>query len=305
MKIGKNCLLLKLMIYIIASILASTSITILFKLFGKYNVDVFQAIVVNYFIAIAMGWWMTGDFPISSQVVHAPTFPFALIMGVFFITSFTAQGKSIEYFGITITAIMQRMSLLMTVIFAFIYFDESISLSKVIGLICAFLSIILVNYKPKNENTNSIKGSLLFWFIPFYVFFSSGIIEIILQYVELRVAGASADPEFITTIFAVAGMIGVTIFVGGLISGRMKLSLNNVIGGVILGVPNYLSIYFIMKALGAGYEGSYFFPVNNVAIIAIVTLIAFIFFKEKLSKINIFGVILALIAIALISMIHF
>ncbi len=293
------------MIFIAASILASTSITIIFKLFTSFKVDLFPAIVFNYFTAILTGWVISGEFPLNETVVQSPTFPYALLMGVFFITSFLAQGRSIELFGITITAILQRMSLLMTVIFALIYFDESLSLSKILGLICAFLSIIFVNYKPSDKDQSKIIRSVFFWFLPFYVFFSSGVIEIILQYVELEVAGASADPQFISVIFCVAMIIGLVGLIGGLISGKINWSTKSMLAGFCLGIPNYFSIYFIMRALGAGYEGSYFFPVNNVAIIALATLIAFVFFKEKLSKINIFGVLLALLAITLISILHF
>ena len=293
------------MIFIVASILASTSITIIFKLFTVFKVDIFTAIVFNYCSAILMGWMVSGEFPINASVVQSPTFPYAMVMGVLFITAFLAQGRSIELFGITITAILQRMSLLMTVIFALFYFDESISLSKILGLICAFLSIILVNYKPSAGDQSKIKRSPLYWFLPFFVFFSSGVIEIILQYVELEVAGASADPQFIGVIFCVAFLLGIISLMIGLVSGNVSWSTKSALAGIGLGIPNFLSIYFIMKALGAGFEGSYFFPVNNVAIIALATLIAFVFFKEKLSNVNIFGVVLALLAITLISIIKF
>ena len=43
------------MIYLILSILSSTAIFVLFKLFNKYNIDTLQAIVVNYFTAFAFG----------------------------------------------------------------------------------------------------------------------------------------------------------------------------------------------------------------------------------------------------------
>lgn len=252
-----------------------------------------------------MGWMVSGEFPINSTVLQSPTFPYALVMGVLFISAFLAQGRSVEIFGITITAILQRMSLLMTVLFALIYFDESISLSKILGLICAFLSIIFVNYKPPNGIQDKNKQTIYYWFLPFFVFFSSGCIEIILQYVELEVSGASADPQFISVIFCVAFLIGIISFIIGLLSGKINWSTKSLVAGLCLGIPNFLSIYFIMKALGAGFEGSYFFPVNNVAIIALATLIAFVFFKEKLSNINIFGVVLALLAIILISIVNF
>ena len=293
------------MIFIVASILASTSITIIFKLYSVFKVDIFPAIVFNYLSAILMGWIVSGSFPINQDIMNGPTFPYAVVMGVLFIASFLAQGMAVEKVGITITAIMQRMSLLMTVIFALIYFDESISVSKVIGLICAFLSIILVNYKPSNNKVKTDKPSWINLALLSFVFVGSGVIEIILQYVELEVAGASADPQFIGVIFCVAFVIGMLGLFVGMVSGKIKWSSKSVLAGFALGVPNFLAIYFIMRSLGAGFEGSYFFPINNVSIIALATLIAFVFFKEKLSNINIFGVVLAVLAITFISLVNF
>ena len=69
-----------------------------------------------------------------------------------------------------------------------------------------------------------------------------------------------------------------------------------------MGVPNFFSIYYILKAISEGWEGSEFFPYNNISIIALSAVIAYLFFKEKLSVANIVGVLLAIVAIGLIAM---
>ena len=64
---------------------------------------------------------------------------------------------------------------------------------------------------------------------------------------------------------------------------------------------NFGSIYFLLAMLGVGWERSVVFPINNVAVILFSVFVALLFFKEKLSKLNWFGIILAIAAIVLIA----
>jgi uncharacterized membrane protein len=59
-------------------------------------------------------------------------------------------------------------------------------------------------------------------------------------------------------------------------------------------------MYFLVETLGA-FDATYIFPLNNIGIVALSTLLAFWFFKEKLNKQNMLGLGLAFLAIILIS----
>ena len=82
----------------------------------------------------------------------------------------------------------------------------------------------------------------------------------------------------------------------------MVFSWKNVWGGMILGVPNYGSMLFLLWALNGGLEGSFVFPVVNVSIIVATTIGAVALFQERLSKTNWIGIFLAVVAIGLISL---
>ena len=72
---------------------------------------------------------------------------------------------------------------------------------------------------------------------------------------------------------------------------------------MVLGIPNYFSIYFLVKALRSNLlDSSGIFTINNVAIVIISTLLGIVFFKEQLSLKNWIGIILAVISIALVSL---
>ena len=82
----------------------------------------------------------------------------------------------------------------------------------------------------------------------------------------------------------------------------VKFGRKELIGGLCPGVPNYFSIYFNLKALSAfDNNGAIVYPALNIGIIICSTLLAIVLFKEKLSKLNYIGVLLALVVIFLLS----
>jgi drug/metabolite transporter (DMT)-like permease len=292
------------MIYVALSVVCSVMLGFLFKLFPRYGVDSFQAIVVNYFTCVACGWLLMGKFPIATQGIDAPWVPYALILGVIFISGFNFAAQTVRYFGVTIGQIMQKMSILMTVPFAILAYHESSGIGKIIGFLAALGSIILVNLPARTVSDATPKeaprGTRLLW-LPVATWLLSGILEVLFVKVQKENIIDPNDPSFITTIFGTAGVLGLIITIIGLIQGKLRFSWRNVAGGIILGIPNYGSMLFMLRALGSGLEGSFVFPATNVSIILVTTIGAVALFQERLSKINWLGIGLAVAAIALIS----
>jgi multidrug transporter EmrE-like cation transporter len=63
-----------------------------------------------------------------------------------------------------------------------------------------------------------------------------------------------------------------------------------------------MSIHYLMKAIGQGWDASLMFPINNVGIIAISMLGALLIFKEKANKYKLMGITLAISAVLLIAL---
>jgi len=270
--------------------------------FPKYKVDVFQAVVVNYFTCVLTGWVTVGSFPIKGSFMETEWFPYAVGISFFFITGFTIIGYTFQKFGITLTTIMSKMSMVISVIFAILVYNEVINFPKVFGILVAIASIVLTNLPHKESVFKQQKIKRIFWMFPILVMLFQAIIEIVLQYVEINILDTSGDPAFVSSIFLFAGTLGLPFLLGGLLLGKLKFGFQNIIGGILLGIPNYFSIFFLMKALGAGWEGSVVFPINNVAIIAISSIVGgLIIFKEKYSKLNFLGIALSIVSILLIA----
>ena len=84
--------------------------------------------------------------------------------------------------------------------------------------------------------------------------------------------------------------------------GGLKISSSNIGYGLALGLVNYGSIWFFVQAVTySRLATSVVFPVNNMAIVGASAVLAWLVFKERLSRVNVLGIGLAVVAIAIIA----
>ncbi len=289
------------MIALLLSILFTTLLGVVFKLYSKFEIDIFQAIVFNYITCVLVAWLDIGTFPLQQSTMQAPWFNWAILLGFLFITGFNLAAQTVRYFGITAGAIMQKMSLGFTVVFSYWVMDEHMNPFKWLGVLAAILAIFFTNYPEKKETqkTQPIDWKMA---IPILTLLFATLIEIIFLVVEKRVATKSADPVFIGTLFGTAALIGIIGLMGITLSGKEKIKGKNILAGIALGLPNYGAIYFMLKALGSDIDASVFFTLNNVGIIVFAALLAVFLFKDRFSKPQYFGLSLSILAIILISL---
>lgn len=221
-------------------------------------------------------------------------------MGFLFITGFNLFALTVQKFGVTVGAVMQKMSILLSVSWTILMYNEPMSALKFIGILAAMAAIVLTSLPPEQETNERAAIPKWMYIFPAYVLLSSGLIEIILFEVEQKSA-TSGDLNFIATLFGTAFVLGVCVLIFGLLTQKFRWHWNNFIAGAILGVINFGSIYYLMKSIGFGWDGSVVFPINNVAIIGLSVLIAYFALSEKLSKLNWLGVLFAGLSILMIT----
>jgi multidrug transporter EmrE-like cation transporter len=100
-------------------------------------------------------------------------------------------------------------------------------------------------------------------------------------------------------LFGIAGVLGVIVYC----IKPTAIKVKNIISGIVLGVINYYSIYYILKALeNKNMQSAIVFSINNISIVAICTLLGLFVFKEKLTTKNCIGIGIAIISILLITL---
>ena len=283
------------MLALLLCVLANVLIVICFKMFFRKEVDSFIAIVINYWVCLILGSFYVGHVPIMSYGLETKWVPYGLALGVLFISGFNIAALSVKYTGITITSVMQKMSLLLSSAFAIFFFAETSGILKITGILFSVLAVIMINASPGKSEGTFVPGKYVLY--PILTLIFSGIIEIILYYVQITGLSFDADAELTTFAFSVAAVIGFLIVAYLYISGRRKFHVRDVIGGVALGIPNFFSIYLILILLQKGFEGSVVFPVLNISVLIAAALVGLWAFKEKLRVINIVGIVVAILAI--------
>ena len=291
------------MIYLLLSIFFSTLILVVFRLFKRYGINTFQAIVFNYIIAFLVGFGLYGNQWDNSLINSGSWIPFALVIGVLFISLFLLMGKSAQENGIGITSVTVKMSLAIPVLLAIYIYNESVYLTKILGIIGALIGVFLITFQKKQQISSSkvqaSRGNVLFLII---LFVGSGLLDTLLNYVEKRALGDLSPALFSAIGFGIAGVIGVILFSSSLLLKKQLFNWKNVLAGVILGIPNYFSIYFLIMAIREPWDDSITYAINNVGIVMASYLLGIILFKESTTFLKLLGGAISIIAIILLTL---
>jgi drug/metabolite transporter (DMT)-like permease len=288
------------MIFLALSIIASTLIFVIFRLFASYNINTLQAIVVNYFVACSCGVIGYQNSIELSAIPQYNWFYYTLALGALFIIVFNLMAITTQHNGLSVVSVATKMALVIPIAFGLWYYKEPLGPFKAAGIVLALIAVYLVAVK-KDSSIILQKKNLVF---PVLVFLGSGLIDTSLNFLQNDfITDKSLIPLFSSTIFLTAGVIGIMVLVAQKIKGVLVLEFKNIIAGIVLGIPNYFSIYFLVKALRSDlFDSSGIFTINNVGIVIISTLLGIVFFKEQLSVKNWIGITLAVISIALVSL---
>ncbi|GEQ86664.1 hypothetical protein ULMS_21720 [Patiriisocius marinistellae] len=286
------------MIYLLLSILASTLIFVVFKLFTRFKINTLHAIVFNYFVACICGVIGYGKPIVLSEIPQYEWFYYTLGLGALFIIVFNLMALTTQRSGLSVVSVATKMSLVIPILFGLIYYKESLGIYKGIGMLLALVAVYLASIK--NSDGLVVKRSYLIF--PVLVFLGSGIIDTSIKFLEDSFVADGDIALFSSTIFAAAALIGISIISIKGITGGSKFEFKNIIGGLALGIPNFFSIYFLIKTLRSDlFDSSGIFTVNNVGIVMLSTLVGIILFNEKLLTKNWIGIILAIISIMLVA----
>ncbi|NAY90693.1 EamA family transporter [Muricauda sp. JGD-17] len=286
------------MIDLTLSILSSTLIFVVFKLYDTYKVQTLYAIIVNYLVACIVGLFLY-DGSIQVEVLaNTSWFWGPVALGILFIVIFNLMARTAQVAGVAVASVATKMSLAIPVVFGVVLYNEKLSLLQILGVILALVAVYLVSLKSKAITIR--KRDLL---LPLLVFFGSGIIDTSMKYFEERHLTAQEVPIFSSMIFGFAAIFGI-LFIGiKAIRTPLKLNLKNVLGGIALGIPNYFSIYFLIRALQSDMLNSAaIFTLNNVAIVLCSTLLGILAFKERLIPKNWAGIALAIFSIIMVAL---
>lgn len=287
------------MIYLSLSILSSCTLLWLFRYFSDKKLNIPGIITINYLTCLTATIWVNSEKLTLDSLKEEKLQIYAIFLGVLFIITFNIISRTVNYFGIMISSVTQKMSLIAPIIIGLLFYYETLTLLRIIGIIAALSAIVVINMPFKKKQEGQIK--IIYWIYPLLTWVLSSVIDAAF-YILGKSTGSKQSAIFLATLFGTAATIGVLFILFNYMRTKIKIPLHILPFGILLGIPNFMSIFYLMKAIGQGWDASIMFPINNVGIIGLSMIGALLIFKEKANKYKYIGVGLAISAVLLITL---
>ncbi len=292
------------MIYLLGSILFSSYLTLSFKVLERFRIPLFPSIVFNYITCVITGLVIQGPLPAAGAVMEESWLKWALLMGVFYIVLFNLIGLTTQKIGVAVSSVANKLSLVIPFAFSLYLYNESATWVKIAGIVVAVVAVIFTCLPPAHNQafTQKKQSSRLLFLLPAILFLGSGLLDALLNHVQQTHLNSSNSNNFLVLSFGTAGFIGSIILAFSVLIQKQKFDTRSIVAGIAIGVPNYFSIWCLVRVLEQ-YAGnsSAVIPINNMGIVLFSSVVAALLFSEKLSGTNWLGIILSLAAVALIA----
>lgn len=289
------------MIWLVLSILSSSIIFVMFRLLPRFGAHTFPAIVINYMVAAGCGLAMLGnDYSIREQL-DKPWISGGLLLGTLFISLFYLMAFTAQRVGVGVTSIATKMSLVIPVAW-FMLTDpnDAPTLLKISAVLLAILGVVLSSKKEKGQPFN-----WAYALFPVIIFMGSGIIDLVIGHFSQGGHLASENDQYLFTAmpFLTSSAIGLSVLLGRKIKGLPIFNWPTVIGGMLLGLVNFGSIFFLVRTFDAELlDRSALIPVNNLGVVLVTALASLLLFSERLTRIKSLGLFVSVVAILLLAL---
>lgn len=299
------------MLYLFLATVCSASIAIIFKYSEIYKCDKYIVTLFNYLTASIISFIMIINTKLSvfiavsnpiqallgnlnGNITAQGSYIFSLILGiitgVLYLVGFLLYQMSIKNCGASLSGMFSKMGIIIPMLISIIIWREYPSAVKWIGIILMISSIVIVNINIGSNSKSHFRWSLLLMLI--VTGFSDLSNKLIQKYAFAEYKSHLLFFIFITALIICAGLC--------IKNSSSKFNFKSALFGVLIGVPNILTTFFIIEAL-MGIQATIVYPAFSAGTIVLIMLLSFILFKEKLRKQELIAIFITLIGIILVN----
>lgn len=283
------------LIYIFLSISCSLTIAQILKLAENRKLNVLKILVCNYLAGFLISFFNSSEFSTFPEGSAEPGLWLTIttiILGIIFIANMVVYSRSIDRVGMGVSIAAMRMSLIFPIAVSLFVFGETIGGLKYFGIVLALGSLLLMVPRIK---TKSISGFSDAW-LPILIFVMTGVADTGLKVYEQLFASQISEDLFVAGIFFFSFLVGIGIL---LKRREIHFTFTEVLYGIATGVVNLYSSIFLIYALKL-MPGSIVFPLVNVSLVVLGTIIGIGIWKDKPSAKQWSGLAIAIISIILL-----
>lgn len=283
------------MLYLSLAVICSVLVSVLLKLANRRQLDVAQMVTWNYLVAATMTAVVLQPPLDALRAPHAPWLSL-LALAVVLPSIFLVLGRAVAVAGIVRSDVAQRLSLLLSLAAAFLFFGQTATPWKLVGLALGLVAMVAISLRPRGPAVASSPGG---WGWLLGVWAGFAVVDVLLKQVAL-----SGTPSMAAVLasFSVAFVLMLALQLWRHFSGRSRLAWRNLGAGALLGLLNGGNILFYVQAHQSMPESpATVFAGMNIGVVVLGALVGVFAFGEATTKWNRAGLALAVLAIGLIA----
>lgn len=281
------------MLYVLLTILSSLAIALLLKFNEHRQGERILVAGANYIVASILGFLLAGE----RLSLEAEWLGFAVLVGGGFVAGFLLLMKSIRSTGLAITASVARTATLGPILLSVLIYNEHPTLVTTLGIVLGLVAFLFLGISQRDsQRGNRLHvASLLLLGLLFCVMTFNDFSMKIAQVNQIE-KGVLLFFLFGSAALICWGMIGYRMIAG---KNRLTFNRRDLLLGAVLGIPNCLNSWFMIRALQE-VPASVVFPIVSAGGVIATTLAAVLFWREELSRPAWIGIGLATIAVILL-----
>ncbi len=281
------------MLYLLLAILCSSCIVLIFKGGDKYCENKYAMLCFNYITCIFFGlYFIPKDYSIPLNSEGFWVMGLGIINGILFLLCLLSNQSNAAKNGATLTATFVRLGVLIPTLLSILFFGETPSTLQVIGIGGVVVAFVIMGRSSGQETTApskiAMKSLLLLMVL-------GGITDSMSKVFE-ETSSMELEQWFLLLTFSVACMlcIGITIYK------RKRFGWKDCVMGMAVGIPNYLSTLFLLRAL-ASVPAFIAYPTYSVTSILVVMFVSFLLLGERLRRHQLASVCIIIGALVLLN----
>jgi len=288
-----------MVLYLILNIVTSSFLFVILKGFKKWNVNTLTAISINYFVAGFLGWWNLENSTQSFNEATLELWVSTLVIGFLLITVFQLLAKTSQNSGVAVASIALKMSMVIPIFLGWFLYNDEITLFKGIGIGLSITAVGLASFDSEKKDIN-LSGFIF----PFLLFIGGGLVDSSLKYTQHHFLNDGNINFLLMVSLLVASVLGMLFMLADKHLKLKNIGYQTILGGLILGVFNYYSLFALLKALNMeGAESSSIFAILNVGVVITSVFLAVLLFKETVGKLKLLGIGCAILAILFLTIV--
>lgn len=280
--------------WLILSISCAVFNFLLFKQFERWQVNTLLAVSSNYLMCLGLGFLLPGD--IREVSIHTPWLPWAFFIGFLFVVVYVLIGLSSRTLGINATTVASKMSFVIPMTLAYGLYHTYFTWLHLLALVLALTAVFF-----NSKIAYGTRVNMLSLVLPMGIFLGGGMADAALNYVEVKLLPPHQQGAFLMTLFSTSGLFGWLAIGINKLQGKQIFNLKSFGVGLLLGCTNFGSIFALLKAFRSAMNGAFIFPILNVGIILLAGIGAWLIFKEKPTRRQSWGLLMALLSILIYS----